>query len=67
MTKPIWQSRTFWINVLGGAGTILAALNDVLPPEATPYVAAAFAVVNVGMRLLTNQPVSLKRNQTTLP
>jgi len=50
--KPILQSRTFWINVLGIALTV----GQVLPPK---YAGPVLAVANIGMRFLTTSSVSL--------
>lgn len=58
MTKSIWQSKTFWFNVLSGTGTVLGAVSGLLPPPAMPFVAAASAIINVGLRLVTNSAIS---------
>lgn len=55
--KSIFKSKTFWFNVL----TIAAAIGGgqfgikIDPKVAVPLVAGA----NVGLRMLTSQPVSL--------
>ncbi len=53
MNKKLWQSKTFWFNILSGA----AALSGVLPlsPE---HLAIITAVINIGIRSVTEQPVS---------
>ena len=62
--KPWYQSRTIILNALWLAGTVVAA---VLPPDFMPDPAArdwatkiALAlpfVVNIGLRLVTRQPI----------
>jgi hypothetical protein len=50
--KSIFASKTFWFNALSTAFT----LGGVLPPK---YAAVIVPVANVGLRLLTNQAVSI--------
>lgn len=52
MSKNILQSRTFWLNVLG----IAVIVAKVIPPE---YGGPALAIANIGVRMLTNQPVTV--------
>jgi len=58
-SKPIWQSKVFWFNVL----TILAALaampeiSTILPPEWLKWIAALNAIGNVVLRVFTNTPI----------
>jgi hypothetical protein len=54
MNKSLWKSKTFWFQVLSAA----AALSGVIPmPPAT--VAVVTAVINVGLRLITSEPVAV--------
>jgi hypothetical protein len=48
--KSIFASKTFWLNLLGGAISIGAS--GIIPPK---YSMPTMAVANIGMRLLTNQ------------
>lgn len=57
--KSIFASKTFWWNLLSGAGTILGLLSGVLPMGAAPILAGINTAVNIGLRFLTNTPVSL--------
>ena len=57
--KSIWNSKTFWLNAVGGAILILTQATDALPASAQPYLAAALAVLNIANRFLTSQPVSI--------
>lgn len=53
-SKAIWKSKTFWFNAL----TAAVELTQVLPlPVGT--VAAIAAVANIGLRLISNQPVHI--------
>lgn len=55
--KPIWKSRTFWANALGAGAWILnGPLGHVVPPEA---LGLTVAVVNIALRFITDEPVSL--------
>ena len=61
MAKSILLSRTFWLNALTGIAALLAALSgsDVIPPAFAPYLVTALAVVNIALRVVTTQPVTL--------
>lgn len=55
MSKSIFKSKTFWFNIL----TIAAEVAQVLPiPPGTLTVIAA--VINVGLRTVTTDPVHVK-------
>ena len=54
MNKKLWQSKTFWFNLLSGAAALSGALP--LKPE---HVAIATAVINIGLRITTDKPVKL--------
>jgi len=56
--KKVWESKTFWVNLI----SILALLAQtqvgfIIPPEAQ---AALLAVINVGLRAITKQPIAWK-------
>lgn len=55
-SKPLWRTKTFWINLIGGAATVLGWAVDVLPPQ---YSAIALAIANVLNRLVTKEPARL--------
>ena len=57
--KPIWQSKTFWVNALTLVATVLGSITGILPPEAAPYIVGVQSVVNVILRFLTERPVTL--------
>ena len=52
MSKNILTSKTFWLNLAG----IAASYGGFLPPK---YSVPVMAVANIGVRLLTNQPVTI--------
>lgn len=54
--KPLWGTRTFWVNLVGGAATIIAGLTEVLPAQ---YGVIALVVANLLTRLVTDQPAKL--------
>lgn len=57
MDKSLWKSKTFWFNLLGGIAQVLGLAAGFIPPSAAPYLAGAQAAVNIGLRVVTNQPV----------
>lgn len=52
--KSIFTSKTFWFNFLTGAASIVGIIP--LDPHITGLVVG---VINVGLRFVTDQPVSL--------
>jgi hypothetical protein len=58
-TKPIWQSKTFWLNVLVIAAAILAITDPTLIPIDPKWLVWMTGVLNILVRFLTNEPVSL--------
>ena len=54
MQKKLWFSRTFWFQVLSAA----AALSGVvpIPPE---YLAVVVGIINVGVRYVTHEEVTV--------
>jgi len=58
-TKSLFASKTFGFNLRSGLGTVLGMAGGVVAAPAMPYIAAATAIVNIGLRLVTNQPVAV--------
>jgi uncharacterized membrane protein len=54
--KPIWKSRTFWVNILGFIGGIVLMLFDYLSAGG---VLSVSAVVNLILRYLTKEGVKI--------
>jgi hypothetical protein len=62
-TKSIWQSKTFWANLVGGFVAVAPVLGIDLGMDTetqATVVGGIMAVVNVVLRLMTNKPVGLK-------
>ena len=62
-TKSLFQSRTFWVNLLGGIGSVTGMVSGFIPPSVAPYVMGAGAIANILLRLVTSQPVSLSGSE----
>lgn len=58
--KHFWQSKTIWINAIALAGMILASITGIeLEADTQAALATAIlAVINIVLRLITNQAVS---------
>ncbi|MEK9722057.1 MAG: hypothetical protein VW405_01055 [Rhodospirillaceae bacterium] len=56
--KSLWKSRTFWVNLLGALFELgqLVAQEHLVPPG---VMAIALGAINIPLRLMTTQPVSL--------
>jgi hypothetical protein len=59
--KAIYLSKTLWANVIAAAVAILGIeeLKTLLGPNALQYFALAQTVLNIVLRFVTTQPVSL--------
>lgn len=60
--KPFWTSKTFWVNVVMLVGSIstMFGLDLGLNPETqVAVVGSIMTVVNLGLRIITKQPVGL--------
>lgn len=61
--KPVWKSKTFWVNVLAAIAAVSGAfgLDLGLTPEAqATLVPVILAVVNIILRGMTTKPVRMK-------
>lgn len=60
-SKPIWASRTFWVNVLSLAVVVISTVTgwEYLDGQASAFMLAAVNVINVILRVLTGEPVTL--------
>lgn len=57
--KPWWQSKTMWINGLTAAATMGGEVSGLLPPSVNIYLIPALAVLNILLRAVTTQPVTM--------
>lgn len=55
-SKPFWQSKTFWVNLVLGAGSFVPAINKYLSPE---ILAGVFTVVNIVLRFISKDKISI--------
>lgn len=62
-TKHILKSKTFWINLLMAIAVIIPELVDLGFNIPAKWSGLAIVVVNLILRLLTNQPVTLKKKE----
>ena len=62
-SKPLWQSKTFWFNLLVGLLTLLDAnmnyIRQFAPEQVYLYIAATVAAVNLFLRTVTKQAVGI--------
>jgi hypothetical protein len=61
-TKKWWLSKTIWINLLALAGSVALALG-VDSENWTEITAICLAIVNIGLRLATQDKIQLPTNQ----
>jgi putative heme iron utilization protein len=62
MSKPIWESRTVWANIIATvvaiAGVVLEMSDALaLPDKWEVYLTLGIAIMNIFLRTLTTQPV----------
>lgn len=58
-TKSLFQSKTFWVNLLGGIVTAVGTYADVIPPKYAPIIMAVGGIANIILRTVTNQGVTI--------
>jgi len=56
MKKSLFKSKTFWFNLLSAAAALSGVATDFVSPQ---ILAAITGVINVGLRLVTSEPVSV--------
>ena len=56
MSRSLFVSKTFWLNVLTASVEVTGALSGIIPPGALTLVLAG---LNVAIRLVTKGPVHL--------
>jgi hypothetical protein len=61
-TKPWWLSKTIWTNLTALAGSIVISLGFD-PGRWAEMATVSLAVVNLVLRLITNEEISLQPEQ----
>jgi len=57
-TKSIWQSKTFWVNLISIGAIIGASCGFEIDTETQAVLSTGIlAVVNIILRLVTKQPI----------
>ena len=56
MKKSLFKSKTFWFNLLSAAAALSGVAVDFVSPQ---ILAAITGVINVGLRLVTTEEVSV--------
>jgi hypothetical protein len=63
VAKRITRSKTFWVNLFAGIGSIITVITNsellAEKPEVAAYGATALAVINLVLRFVTKDPVKL--------
>ena len=63
-TKSIFRSKTFWANLLGGVLVLLEYLDTIDLPGGGEAIATGLVLVNLALRYLTTQPVTVSGKVT---
>lgn len=63
VAKRVTRSKTFWVNLIAGVGSLVAMFtnSDIVTdnPEYAAYGATALAVINLVLRFFTKDPVKI--------
>ena len=66
--KSLFASKTFWVNSLLAVVSIGTYIADSAlladSPEAIAFIGTGIGLVNVILRLMTNEPVAVKKKET---
>lgn len=61
MSKRLWESKTFWVNLLSTVAAVGVALqgSELIAqyPQAVAVIGAVLGIVNIGLRLITDKPI----------
>lgn len=60
-TKHWWESKTIWLNVIGGIIEILSATEfmNIIPQAWASYIALAIFIGNLILRLISTSPIGI--------
>lgn len=61
MTKSIFASKTFWVNLISGVVTFFEGQQflDIIPDTVEPSLLALVFALNIVLRYITSQPVAI--------
>ena len=59
VTKPAWQSKTLWMNVIGAALALFYPPANAYLVSHPDVVAGSFAVINIILRFITKGPIQI--------
>jgi len=62
--KEFWRSKTFWVNALALVAAFLPPIREFLVTQfglSSEWTVSLLAFVNVVLRFLTNQPITMRR------
>jgi len=61
-TKPFHRSKTLWLNLAGIAVTVLesAEFTNIIPQDWVQFIPVVVLALNIPLRAVTNQGVTLK-------
>lgn len=51
------KSKTFWVNIITGAGVVYSNIQGLLPPSANELIAAGLALTNVILKVFFTKQV----------
>lgn len=66
-SKKPWQSRTLWFNIFSIIAVVLVQFQQIpgIPQSWVPYLAVAIPAVNMLLRVITTQPLSIASGPAT--
>lgn len=65
--KVWWQSKTFWLNLVAivvAVGYYLLDTPGIVPAQYVSYVVAGLGALNIVLRFVSDQPITLTRKKT---
>jgi len=69
MFKSLWTSKTFWFNVLAAIVALATVFGykGELPAEWETYVTMAVVIINIVLRFITKDPVTVNMSKVGQP
>jgi hypothetical protein len=59
--KYYLRSKTVWVNILGFSVAAANQIAPFMPPHVAGAIAAVLPIVNLGLRVITEQPITFSR------